>query len=61
MPPFSIPCGHSLKPAAPTTGTDCGIHPAKLKRLGRQKRFDVLGDWQEFGDPFEGYPLSGVL
>jgi hypothetical protein len=38
-----------------------GVHPAKLKRLGRHKSFDVLGEYLEFGDLFEGHPLSGVL
>jgi hypothetical protein len=36
---------HGLKRGALTTGTDRGIHPAKLKRLGRQKSFDVLGEY----------------
>jgi len=53
--------GHSLKRGALTTGMDRGIHPAKLKRLGRHKSFDVLGDYLEFGDLFEGHPLDGVL
>ncbi len=53
--------GHSLKRGALTTGMDRGIHPAKLKRLGRHKSFDVLGEYLEFGDPFDGHPLSGVL
>ena len=53
--------GHSLKRGALTTGMDRGEHPAKLKRLGRHKSFDVLGEYLEFGDPFEGHPLSGVL
>ncbi len=53
--------GHSLKRGALTTGMDRGIHPAKLKRLGRHKTFDVLGEYLEFGDLFEGHPLSGVL
>ena len=52
---------HSLKRGALTTGMDRGIHPAKLKRLGRPKSFDVLGEYLEFGDPFEGHPVSGVL
>jgi hypothetical protein len=38
-----------------------GIHPAKLKRLGRHKSFDVLGEYLEFGDLFDGHPLTGVL
>jgi integrase len=53
--------GHSLKRGALTTGMDHGEHPAKLKRLGRHKSFDVLGEYLEFGDIFEGHPLSGVL
>ena len=53
--------GHSLKRGALTIGMDRGIHPAKLKRLGRHKSFDVLGEYLEFGDLFEGHPLSGVL
>jgi integrase len=53
--------GHSLKRGALTTGMDRGVHPARLKRLGRHKSFDVLGEYLEFGDLFEGHPLSGVL
>lgn len=53
--------GHSLKRGALTTGMEAGVHPAKLKRLGRHKTFDVLGEYLEFGDLFEGHPLSGVL
>ncbi len=53
--------GHSLKRGALTTGMDRGEHPAKLKRLGRHKSFDVLGEYLEFGDVFEGHPLQGVL
>ncbi len=53
--------GHSLKRGALTTGMDRGVHPVKLKRLGRHKSFDVLGEYLEFGDLFEGHPLSGVL
>ena len=53
--------GHSLKRGALTTGMERGEHPAKLKRLGRHKSFDVLGEYLEFGDMFEGHPLSGVL
>ena len=45
--------GHSLKRGALTTGMDRGVHPAKLKRLGRHKGFDVLGEYLEFGDLFE--------
>jgi site-specific recombinase XerC len=53
--------GHSLKRGALTTGMDKGEHPAKLKRLGRHKSFDVLGEYLEFGDLFEGHPLNGTL
>jgi len=53
--------GHSLKRGALTTGMERGVHPAHLKRLGRHKSFDVLGEYLEFGDLFEGHPLSGVL
>jgi len=53
--------GHSLKRGALTTGMDRGEHPTKLKRLGRHKSFDVLGEYLEFGDLFEGHPLLGVL
>jgi hypothetical protein len=53
--------GHSLKRGALTTGMDRGVHPAKLKRLGRHKSFDVLGEYLEFGDLFDGHPLQGVL
>jgi hypothetical protein len=35
--------------------------PAKLKRLGRHKSFDVLGGYLELGDLFGGHPLSDVL
>ncbi len=53
--------GHSLRRGALTTGMDRGIHPARLKRLGRHKSYDVLGEYLEFGDLFEGHPLDGVL
>ncbi len=52
---------HSLKRGAPSSGMAAGAHAAKLKRLGRHKSFDVLGEYLEFGDLFEGHPLSGVL
>lgn len=53
--------GHSLKRGALTTGMERGSHPADLKRLGRHKSFDVLGEYLEFGDLFERHPLQGVL
>jgi hypothetical protein len=33
---------------------DRGEHPAKLKRLGRHKSFDVLGEYLEFEDLLKG-------
>ena len=53
--------GHSLKRGALTTGMDQGEHPARLKRLGRHKTFDVLGEYLELGDQFENHPLRRVL
>ena len=53
--------GHSLKRGALTTGMEWGAHPAQLKRLGRHKSFDVLGEYLEFGDLFENHALTGVL
>lgn len=53
--------GHSLKRGAMTTGMDRGVHPTKLKRLGRHKSYAVLDAYLEMGDPFEGHPLTGVL
>ncbi|NKE48670.1 site-specific integrase [Roseomonas frigidaquae] len=53
--------GHSLRRGALTTGMNRGVHPAQLKRLGRHKRFDTLGEYLEFGDLFEGHPLAGSL
>ena len=35
--------------------------PAQLKRLGRHKSFDVLGEYLEFGNLFDGHPLGEVL
>ena len=53
--------GHSLKRGALTTGMQQGEHPAKLKRLGRHKSFDVLGEYLEVGDLFDNHPLKGVV
>lgn len=53
--------GHSLKRGALTTGMSRGAHPAQLKRLGRHKRFDTLGEYLEFGDLFDQHPLTGTL
>lgn len=53
--------GHSLKRGALTTGMDQGVHPTRLKQLGRHKSNAVLDEYLQFGDPFEGHPLSNVL
>jgi integrase len=53
--------GHSLKRGALTTGMTQRAHAVQLKRLGRHKSFDVLGEYLEFGDLFADHPLSGVL
>lgn len=53
--------GHSLKRGALTTGMDHGVHPTRLKRLGRHKSYTVLDEYLEQGDAFEGHPLSGLL
>ena len=34
--------GHSLKRGALTTGMDLGVHPARLKRLGRHRSYAVM-------------------
>ena len=53
--------GHSLKRGALTTGMDRGVHPTRLKQLGRHKSYAVLDDYLELGDGFETHPLAGVL
>jgi integrase len=53
--------GHSLKRGAMTTGMDLGVHPSRLKRLGRHRSYAVMDEYLEHGDPFEGHPLSGLL
>ena len=53
--------GHSLKRGALTAGMQAGAHPAQLKRLGRHKSFDVLGEYLEYGNLFEGHPLAGLI
>jgi site-specific recombinase XerC len=53
--------GHSLKRGALTTGMDRGVHPTRLKQLGRHKSYAVLDEYLELGDPFDSHPLSGVL
>ena len=52
---------HSLKRGALTTGMDRGAHPTQLKRLGRHESFDVLGEYLELGNLFEGRPLKAIL
>ena len=52
---------HSLKRGALTTGMDRGVHPTRLKQLGRHKSYAVLDEYLELGDPFESHPLNGVL
>ncbi|RYY15297.1 MAG: recombinase [Alphaproteobacteria bacterium] len=53
--------GHSLKRGALTTGMDGGVHPTRLKQLGRHKSYAVLDEYLQFGDPFDAHPLAGVL
>ena len=53
--------GHSLKRGALTTSMDRGVHPTRLKQLGRHRSYAVLDEYLELGDPFEGHPLEGVL
>jgi integrase len=53
--------GHSLKRGALTTGMDQGVHPTRLKQLGRHKSYAVLDEYLQFGDPFDSHPLAGVL
>jgi site-specific recombinase XerC len=58
--PASI-AGHSLKRGALTTGMDRGVHPTRLKLLGRHKSYAVLDEYLELGDPFDSHPLRGLL
>jgi len=53
--------GHSLKRGALTSGMQGGARSAKLRRLGRHKSFDMLVEFLEFGDLFDGHPLGGLL
>lgn len=48
--------GHSLKRGALSTGMDRGVHPTRLKQLGRHKSYAVLDVYLELGDPFEAHP-----
>ena len=45
--------GRSFQRGTLTTGVDRGVHPSKLKRLGRHKSFDMIGEYLEFGDLFD--------
>jgi hypothetical protein len=53
--------GHSRKRGALRTGMARGVHPTRLKQLGRNKSYAVLDVYLELGDPFESHPLNGVL
>jgi len=53
--------GRSLKRGAVNAGMDQDEHPAKLKRLGRHKSFDVLCEYLEFDNLFEEHPVRDVL
>lgn len=53
--------GYGLKRGALTTGMDRGVHPTRLKQLGRHKSYAVPDEYLELGDPFESHPLNGVL
>ena len=53
--------GHSLKRGALSTGMERGVHPTRLKQLGRHRSYAVLDAYLELGDPFEGHPLNGVI
>ncbi|WP_245704916.1 hypothetical protein [Belnapia rosea] len=39
-----------------TTGMDQGIHPTRLKRLGRHRSYAVLDEYLKHGDAFEEHP-----
>lgn len=52
--------GHSLHRSALTTGMNRGVHPTKLKRLGRHKNHEVFGKYLEFGT-FSRAIRSGVF
>ena len=53
--------GHSLKRGALSTGMARGVHPTRLKQLGRHKSYVVLDVYLELGEAFESHPLNGVL
>jgi hypothetical protein len=43
--------GHSLKRGALSTGMARGVHPTRLKQLGRHKSYALLDVYLELGDP----------
>jgi hypothetical protein len=53
--------GRRLKGGALSVGMARGVHPTRLKQLGRHKSYAVLDVYLEYGDPFESHPLNGVL
>ena len=53
--------GHSLKRGRADHGDGPRRSPNPVEALGRHKSYDVLGEYMEFGDLFEGHPLTGVL
>jgi hypothetical protein len=50
-----------IQARALSTGMDRGVHPTRLKQLGRHKSYAVLDAYLELGDPFETPPLTGLL
>jgi len=53
--------GHSPRRGVLSAGMERGIHPTRPKQPGRHKTYAVPDVYLEFGDPYEGHPLSGVL
>ena len=53
--------GHSLRRGALSTGIERGIHPTRLKQLGRRKTYAELDVYLELSDPFKRHPRSGAL
>jgi hypothetical protein len=51
----------SLERDALSTGMARGVHPTRLKQLGRHKSYAVLDGFLEPDDPFENHPLNVVL
>jgi hypothetical protein len=40
---------------------DSGVHPTRLKQLGRHKSYAALDEYLELGDPSDSNPLSSAL